>query len=308
MDRYFRHFGLNAKVWLGLAALLLGLWHGTASAGQITYGGRATVINAGASIATINASVVEADTGELAPSGAERDATVASVNNPAPLQIDSQTLSAQTVGYNNLATSDASVENLQLVLPGLNLVAGVVQAYTQAECGSGGLPAVDGGASVVDLTINGKAYRIDNKPNQAITIPGVATVIIDERTITSSNNITVNAIHVKLAGVPKLLGADVVISHADSQIYGCSAGQYPQPQISCFTPISGAPGTVVTVDGSAFTGITQAWVGTAHDAPVRVISDSQVQVTIPADATNGAIGIGNGENWAFTDRPFTVTP
>jgi endoglucanase len=39
---------------------------------------------------------------------------------------------------------------------------------------------------------------------------------------------------------------------------------------------------------------------------VRVISDTQVQVTIPAGATTGAIGIFNPVHVAFTATSFRV--
>ena len=63
-----------------------------------------------------------------------------------------------------------------------------------------------------------------------------------------------------------------------------------QPYIMSFSPVSGAPGTVVTINGSGFTGLNAAWVGAAHDGTLRVVNDGQVLVTIPADATTGAIG------------------
>jgi hypothetical protein len=74
-----------------------------------------------------------------------------------------------------------------------------------------------------------------------------------------------------------------------------------------FSPDSGPVGTVVTVNGSGFVGSNLAWVGAAHDAAVSVVSDAQVQVTIPAGATTGAIGIFNPMHAAFTATSFTVT-
>ncbi len=80
-----------------------------------------------------------------------------------------------------------------------------------------------------------------------------------------------------------------------------------QPTISNFSPASGAVGTVVTINGAGFSAVNQAWVGNAHNAVVRVISDAQVQVTIPIGATSGAIGLLNSSNAAFTATSFTVT-
>jgi hypothetical protein len=81
----------------------------------------------------------------------------------------------------------------------------------------------------------------------------------------------------------------------------------PQQNISNFSPSSGPVGTVVTINGSGFTGSTLlAWVGTAKNAVVTVVSDSLLRVTIPAGATTGAIGIFNPAHAGFTATPFTV--
>jgi aryl-phospho-beta-D-glucosidase BglC (GH1 family) len=84
------------------------------------------------------------------------------------------------------------------------------------------------------------------------------------------------------------------------------ATTYSQPSVSNFSPSSGGVGTVVTINGSGFTGLNQAWVGNAHNAAIRVVSDSQVQVTIPSGATTGAIGLLNPKNAAFTASAFTL--
>jgi hypothetical protein len=92
-----------------------------------------------------------------------------------------------------------------------------------------------------------------------------------------------------------------------SPLFALAASAVPQQTISSFSPASGAPGTVVTIKGSGFTGSNAAWAGNAQDAALKVLSDSQVTVTIPADATTGAIGILNAANAAFTATSFTVT-
>lgn len=79
------------------------------------------------------------------------------------------------------------------------------------------------------------------------------------------------------------------------------------PYIMNFSPSSGPVGSVVTVNGWGFTGLDRAWVGEARNATLQVISDTQVRVTIPADATTGAIGLFRGEAASFTAGPFTVT-
>ncbi|MHB8710559.1 MAG: glycoside hydrolase family 5 protein [Minisyncoccota bacterium] len=78
------------------------------------------------------------------------------------------------------------------------------------------------------------------------------------------------------------------------------------PYIQDFSPRSGPVGTVVTFTGTGFTGLDEAWAGNAHDAVVSVVSDTEATVTIPADATTGAIGIHNAAGWAFSAQAFTV--
>jgi hypothetical protein len=82
---------------------------------------------------------------------------------------------------------------------------------------------------------------------------------------------------------------------------------YAQPGIMSFSPATGPVGTVVTLTGTGFTGLNQAWIGAAHNAVVKVISNTQAQVTIPPGATSGSIGLLNPGHAAFTASSFTVT-
>jgi hypothetical protein len=86
-----------------------------------------------------------------------------------------------------------------------------------------------------------------------------------------------------------------------------SATVYPTPMPSSFSPTSGPPGTIITVPGTGFTGLTQVWIGAAHDASVHVVSDTLVKVTVPNDATTAHLGFINPQNSHFTSVLFTVT-
>lgn len=81
---------------------------------------------------------------------------------------------------------------------------------------------------------------------------------------------------------------------------------YVQPGIMNFSPSTGPVGTVVTLNGRGFTGLNKAWIGSARNGTVKVLSDTQAQVTIPVGATTGAIGIFNPSYAAFTATAFTV--
>lgn len=79
-----------------------------------------------------------------------------------------------------------------------------------------------------------------------------------------------------------------------------------QQHISNFTPASGPPGTIVTVNGSGFAGSNLAWLGAARNVAVTVVHDGQVRLTVPAGATSGAIGIFSATHVAFTATSFIV--
>lgn len=79
------------------------------------------------------------------------------------------------------------------------------------------------------------------------------------------------------------------------------------PAISNFLPASGPAGTVVTINGSGFSDVSQVWVGEAKNANFSVVSDTQLSVTIPAGATSGAIGTLTPTQAAFTATAFSVT-
>ncbi|WP_161628846.1 Calx-beta domain-containing protein [Solimonas flava] len=82
---------------------------------------------------------------------------------------------------------------------------------------------------------------------------------------------------------------------------------YTQPYIQTFSPSSGAAGTVVTITGSGFTGLSRVTVGSSS-ATFLVVSDTQLQVTIPSGASTAQIALFNPKYAAWTPSAFTVTP
>lgn len=149
------------------------------------------------------------------------------------------------------------------------------------------------------VTINGSGFTGINAAWIGNAKNAVVRVVSDKQVL-----VTVPA--GATTGAIGLLNAAHAAFTASSFTVSGSAVALPQPGISNFSPAAGPIGTVVTVHGSGFTGINLAWVGNAHNAPVRVLSDTQLQLTIPAGATTGSIGLFNPAHAAFAASWFTV--
>ncbi|GEM_PF-3224185 len=98
-------------------------------------------------------------------------------------------------------------------------------------------------------------------------------------------------------------------SVASSAILQVTSAPYAQPSIGSFAPTFGPVGTIVTMTGSGFTGLTKVQIGNVSDATFTVVSDTQVKVTVPADAQSGAHGVtvSNPQKVSSSPNSFTVT-
>jgi hypothetical protein len=79
------------------------------------------------------------------------------------------------------------------------------------------------------------------------------------------------------------------------------------PKISGFTPTGGTVGTVVTINGSAFTGTTDVRFNGAPSA-FTVVSYGVITATVPADAVTGKITVITPSDSASTGTNFQVKP
>jgi hypothetical protein len=79
------------------------------------------------------------------------------------------------------------------------------------------------------------------------------------------------------------------------------------PVITGFSPGSGPTGTIVTVSGSGFTGASAASID-GVPASFTFVSDSTVDITVPAGAATGPIHLRNAAGLAVSPTNFTVVP
>lgn len=93
---------------------------------------------------------------------------------------------------------------------------------------------------------------------------------------------------------------------------GASAGNFtvvPQaPTLVSFLPLSGGPGSTVTVKGTHLTGTTAVKFNGTSSPTVNVLSDTQLTAVVPALATSGQITVVNPAGQAASVASFTVLP
>jgi hypothetical protein len=79
------------------------------------------------------------------------------------------------------------------------------------------------------------------------------------------------------------------------------------PEITSFTPSSGPVGTVVTVTGTGFDGVTSVKIGRKALITVSGVNSTTLTAVIPAGTTSGPIVVTNEYGSDFSDSNFTVT-
>jgi hypothetical protein len=84
------------------------------------------------------------------------------------------------------------------------------------------------------------------------------------------------------------------------------------PKIKSFTPASGAVGTVVTINGTTFSGAISVQFNGVPARKFKVKSNTVIIATVPVGATTGPIKVtttsGSGNSTATSATSYTVTP
>jgi len=80
----------------------------------------------------------------------------------------------------------------------------------------------------------------------------------------------------------------------------------PACSVSGFTPASGAPGTVVTVDGAGFSRVTAVTFGGVRASTFTVLSATRLTAVVPYDAATGPVAVLNAAGAATSTADFVV--
>lgn len=212
---------------------------GSSTTSSPTYSASAYALKAHVALETALADLA-VDVGPVSPSSVsgsggmdEEKNSLLRISNlaPAPVTIDAGVLNSFASGSGNEATAWANTADFNLNVADLvKASANVLQAQVRATCTGSSASA---NIANLQLTILGKTIPVDVKApaNTKIAI-GPVTVIINEQGTTSSGETYANALHVIVNTPPSDLlqvHADVIVSHAQAKISGCSSTPPPCP-------------------------------------------------------------------------------
>jgi hypothetical protein len=100
----------------------------------------------------------------------------------------------------------------------------------------------------------------------------------------------------------------ISVTNADGT--GTSADDFTviiAPTVTAFTPSEGPVGTLVTLTGSGFSGVTGVEFNSVPASGFSVVSDTQITADVPFGATTGPISVTNAAGTRVSTTDFTLT-
>jgi hypothetical protein len=185
-----------------------------ASANNIYFAGRATGVS--------GSSAVLADT-PMSCDGLPQNAALRDVERAG---LAAKKIDTFTSGRDNTSIATAAVSSARLRLPELAIDAESIGTHAEVNCQfvksrayTSGLRTkygVSGGSTFGSLSINGRRTEISGEPNQTVTIPDVATIVINEQTRTP-RSLVVAGLHVTMLD-PSLEDRDLVVAYSRAKL------------------------------------------------------------------------------------------
>ena len=203
----------------------------TSARAQTVYIGRGAGLDVNV-LNLVGASV--SDTGLLPSTGGGQTASLLTVSASLQAVARADTLSASTVGTNNVVDSTATVHNLilypnYLVNPQnvlgqkLDLLtASVVTASAHADFSS-----QSGSSVVTNLIFGGNLVTVTGAVNQTVTLPGVASLIINHQFTRADGSLTTNALDLDVLSLVD--GGKVTVSQARAGVQIGGGATAPEP-------------------------------------------------------------------------------
>jgi len=151
---------------------------------------------------------------------------------------------------------------------------------------------------------------LSGKPGDVITLTGVnfsdALAVLFNGLNASSFSVT-SPTQIR-ATVPTAAAADRSASPMRSRRCQCRHVHVTTaPMISVFSPLGGAPGTAVVINGLNFLGATSVSFGGTATTSFAVTAATQLQAVVPAGATNGPVTITTPQGTGSSVDNFLAT-
>lgn len=209
----------NARSAIASAVLAGTLLLPAAQSHEVHFTGRATGVNGTVTFQSVKKTLVLADV-LMSCSGTAREETVSTVSNPQPLGLTARTVRGYTIGRDDVAASNAGIEELHLNLAdGFKVDATGLQSNAESRCDEATFKITKtGDTDVATLSINGQARSITGEPNQTFDVPGLGQVIVNEQLHPSTRELIVNALHVKVSDPSYPASGDIVFAHSRAKI------------------------------------------------------------------------------------------
>jgi hypothetical protein len=191
------------------------------------FSGQATAVNG----RLLGIPITLVDTGTIAPEGGtiEKSLLCYPAGPNCTLSVPDATngalgvavLNATVVAQGHGSSARASVADLAVNAAGQAISATFIQARAEARCGNG-QATVGAESEIARLVINGEEIAVTGEVNQTVTLPaGAGVVVINEQTATANGgtgDVTVSALHIKIAGPVPGTDTDLVIAQAHADI------------------------------------------------------------------------------------------
>jgi len=190
--------------------------------------------------------------------------------------------------------------------------AGLVQATDGNLYGTTDSGGANGLGTVFQLTLGSMGPFVETVPTSG-SVGG--TVIILGTNLTGTTKVRFNA---TLATFTVVSASEITATVPSGATTGTVSVATPSgplnsnvifrvtPHIKTFTPTSGPVGTVVTITGVSLTQTSGVTFGGVKATSFTVVSDTEVQATVPTGAVTGAIAIVTAGGTATSSSTFTV--
>jgi hypothetical protein len=203
-----------------IAAALLGgalIAPTSLAAGDVFYNGRATAVSGVVKVGDIRQSVLISDNG-MSCQGLPKNETLYGISRPGtPVAVVADEAYTFTQGRDRRALTKARISGLKLDVPNVAIALSAAEGRAEARCDESNTVTVIGKSTVGTLSVNGQSYAVTGQPNQAIEIPGLATITVNEQT-KLAREVRVVALRVKLLDPSQPLSGDIQVAAARAKI------------------------------------------------------------------------------------------